>query len=322
MASIKQHDGKWRVFIFKHGIRKTKIFDVKAKAVAWAAQTEADIIAGKLGAVPNKSFGDLLDEYVKRVSVTKKGERWERIRIELVKRGEIAKVKLSELNSSHFADWRDTRLTQVSAASVRREWVLLSHALNIAMKEWKWIPVNPMQGVRRPAPPQSRDRLISADELARLQHVFGEDVGTVMGRVGQAFLFAIETAMRAGEITGLTWDRVYLDKRYCTVQDGKTQAARRDVALSPRAIEILKGVGTTDGKVFNLNSSQIDSLFRKAKAKAMIEDLHFHDSRHEAITRLAKKLDVLDLARMVGHRDLRMLSIYYNATAESMADKL
>lgn len=321
MASIKQHDGKWRVFIFKKGIRKTKIFDVKAKAVAWATQTEADIIAGKTGAVPNKTFGDLLTEYARRVSPTKKGERWEKVRIELVKRGDIAKVQLSDLNASHFADWRDTRLSQVSPASVRREWVLLSHALNIAMKEWKWIPTNPMTEVRRPAPTASRDRLISTEELERLAHVFGQNVDTVMGRVGQAFLFAIETAMRAGEITGLTWDRVYLDKRYCTVQLGKTQAARRDVALSPMAIEILKGLGT-EGSVFNLNSAQIDSLFRKAKAKAMIEDLHFHDTRHEAITRLAKKLDVLDLARMVGHRDLRMLSVYYNATAESMAGKL
>jgi integrase len=321
MASIKNIDGKYRVFIFKMGVRKSKVFDVKAKAVAWATQTEADILAGKTGAVPDKTFGDLLDEYASRVSPTKRGERWEKVRINLVKRDPIAAVKLSQLAAPDFANWRDRRLLSVSAASVRREWNLLSSAINIAVKEWHWLPINSMKDVKRPAAPDSRDRLISEDELVRLAYVFGDDVTTATGRVWQAFQFAIETGMRAGEIVGLTWDRVFLDKCYCSTF-GKTQAARRDVALSQRAIEIIRGIGIEAGLVFNLNSAQIDSLFRKAKSKAGIEDLHFHDSRHEAITRLAKKLDVLDLARMVGHRDLRMLSIYYNATAESMANKL
>jgi integrase len=56
--------------------------------------------------------------------------------------------------------------------------------------------------------------------------------------------------------------------------------------------------------------------------RSLVEGLTFHDFRHEAITRLARKLDVLDLARMVGHRDLRQLAIYYNATAEEMAGRL
>ena len=50
--------------------------------------------------------------------------------------------------------------------------------------------------------------------------------------------------------------------------------------------------------------------------------MHFHDTRHEAITRLAKRLDVLELARVVGHRDPRSLTIYYNETAEQLAKKL
>ncbi len=64
------------------------------------------------------------------------------------------------------------------------------------------------------------------------------------------------------------------------------------------------------------------ALFRKAKVKALVEDLHFHDFRHLAITRLAHKLDVLALARMVGHRDLRQLQVYYNMSAEDMAGRL
>jgi len=74
--------------------------------------------------------------------------------------------------------------------------------------------------------------------------------------------------------------------------------------------------------LFGLTSVSLDALFRKGRDRAQIEGLTFHDTRHAAITRLAKKLNVLDLARMVGHRDLRMLQIYYNESADDMALKL
>jgi integrase len=56
--------------------------------------------------------------------------------------------------------------------------------------------------------------------------------------------------------------------------------------------------------------------------RAMVEGLTFHDSRHLAITRQSKKLDILALARMVGHRDLRHLQVYYNESAASIATRL
>lgn len=323
MASIKKRGSSWHVLIKRLGIRKSGTFSTRLEADQWAATTEADIIAGKNAGVADKTFGELLDEYARRVSVTKRGERWERMRINLVNRDEIAKIKLIDLNAAHIADWRDRRLTQVSPASVRREWVLLSHALNIAMKEWKWIPENPMKEVRRPASPPARDRRISQEEIDRLMLAFGDNIGTVMGRVGQAFLFAIETGMRAGEIAGLTWDRVYMERRFCTVSSGKTQAAKRDVPLSAEALRLLARMKSADTKaVFDLTTQQIDVLFRRAKDKALVTGLHFHDTRAEAITRLAQKLDILTLARMVGHRDLRMLQIYFRESAEDTAKKL
>lgn len=123
----------------------------------------------------------------------------------------------------------------------------------------------------------------------------------------------------AGEIAGLTWERVNLDRRYLTVPSGKTASAKRDVPLSTEAIRIINQLERKGDVVFNLTTQQIDVLFRKAKARALIDDLHFHDSRAEAITRLASKIDILTLARMVGHRDLRMLQIYYRESAEDIA---
>ncbi|MDR2015092.1 MAG: tyrosine-type recombinase/integrase [Azoarcus sp.] len=75
-------------------------------------------------------------------------------------------------------------------------------------------------------------------------------------------------------------------------------------------------------RVFGLSPCQLKANFRKACRRAQIVDLHFHDTRHEAITRLARKLDVLDLARMVGTRELKILMVYYNATPAEIAARL
>ena len=182
-----------------------------------------------------------------------------------------------------------------------------------------------------PSSPRARDRILSDKDIETLLFTLGYDAAatpkTIGARIGCAMLFAIETGMRAGEICALRWKDIHLDKSYVHVAGddvgaGKTEAAKRDVSLSPEAIRLLKQLGTKDGLAFSLTTTQIDANFRKAKSKALIEDLHFHDCRHTAITRLAQKLDVLDLARMVGHRDLRMLQIYYNQSAEDIAKKL
>ena len=125
MASISKSGRKWRAQIKLKGIRDSGTFDTKAEALAWAVETEKSIIAGKRGDIPDKTFGQLLEHYRDQVSVTKRGERWERMRIGLLCRDEVAKVKLQELGADHFAAWRDRRLRSVSAASVRREWALI-----------------------------------------------------------------------------------------------------------------------------------------------------------------------------------------------------
>ena len=80
---------------------------------------------------------------------------------------------------------------------------------------------------------------------------------------------------------------------------------------------LLPGIGT-----FGLSQAQKDALFRKLRERAAIEGLNFHDARHTAITRLARKLNPLELARMVGHKDLKMLLVYYNESADEIAKRL
>ncbi len=325
MASFRKKGNGWEASICRKGIRTSKTFDTKLEASHWAADTEKEIISGKHGEIPNKTFGDLLTRYAETVSVTKRGAQWEQHRINAFLRDEFTDVKLSHLKPETFSAWRDRRLASVSAGTVLREINLLSHAINTAIKDWGWLKINPLSGIRRPSEPLPRDRIVTDTEIEKLLFALGYDYDRkpigVSERVGAAMLFAIETAMRAGEIAKLTWNYVDIGKKTARLIETKN-GHKRDVPLSGEAIRILEQIRVDTESVFNLQTSQIDVNFRKAKDRCMINDATFHDFRHLAITRLAQKIDVLDLARMTGHRDLKKLMIYYNPTAEDIAKKL
>ncbi|MGN6314148.1 MAG: tyrosine-type recombinase/integrase [Rhodanobacteraceae bacterium] len=302
-----------------HGQRVSGTFDTKAQASAWILEQQAQLTGGKLA---QSTMGEAFRKYAREESPKKGGERWELVRLTMFERDPIASCALATLTPADLAAFRDRRLKRVSGASVRREMNLIGSVLEIARKEWGYLRVNPMRDVRRPRSPPSRRRRIAPDEVDALTKAFGLADGlraaTVMQRTGLAFLFALETAMRAGEILGIKKGDADLDARVVHLPKTKNGDAR-DVPLSFRAVEILKAL---PGHVFNLEDATRDVKFREARAAAKIENLHFHDSRAEAIWRLSKKFNVLELARIIGHRDLKSLLIYYETTAAELATRL
>lgn len=316
-----------------NGVRDTGTFHTKAEAQAWAAKRETEIrsLADGHGSKTH-TVGDVLDTYQKDVSPKKRGSRWEIIRLELIGRKDIEgnpfrEIRLADLKPHHIAAWRDAREREVSGSSVSREMSLLSHAFKVAREEWGWITTDPMKNVTRPAEGPPRERRISDAEIAAiiqsLGFIEGQPVALPIQRVAVAFLFAIETAMRSGEILGLTSMTVDKEKQVAHLPLTKNGGAR-DVPLSVRAVELLGMLPTVEpGKpLFDLADFSRDVLFRKGRDRSGIKDLTFHDTRHEAITRLAMKLQPLDLARMTGHTNLSELLTYYNATASDIAKRL
>lgn len=317
MATITRRGDRWRVQVRRRGHKAlSETFETKARAIAWGHQQEAEILVGKRGEYPKKSLADALDKYLEEESVKKAGLRWEKIRIEAFKRSTMASKRLAEVTEADVAEWRNERLRAVSGATVRREMGLLGSVFDVARREWKWCPGNPTRDVRKPTGAPPRRRGVPTDLVALDANLSGP-----MGKqVWRAFQFAIQTAMRKGEILALRWSDVH--GSVALLPKTKNGDARR-VALSQAALAILEEQkGLDPVKVFTVDQASADTLFRKAVKKAGLTGLHFHDSRSEAITRLSKKLDVLELARQVGHRDLKSLLIYYHASAEDMAKKL
>lgn len=322
MASIQRSGSKWRVQVYVQGRRDSKSFRTKQEASAWALEREAELGGSKL---PDRTFAEAMRHYERDVASHRKGSRWELTRLKVFAELPVAKRKLASLGPDDFIAWRDGRLGQVKPATVAREMNLMAAVLKHARRELRWIRGNPLADVTTPAKPKGRRRRISAAEEKALTLALGQrgklQAETPTHRVGLAFLFALETAMRSGEICALTWDCVFLSSRYVTLPKTKNGEAR-DVPLSTRAVEILKALPRGDGPVFGLGDQVRDVLFRKARDATAHRDVHFHDTRAEAIFRLSKKFDVLELARVIGHRDLNSLLIYYQSTASELAAKL
>lgn len=340
MASFRKTRTGWRAEVYVKGTRDSGSFDTKAEAQAWAVRREDQLrsISSGTGSKTH-TVGDVLNEYRDKVSPTKRGEKWETLRLNLIGSKKIdgvefAKIRLVDLQPAHIAAWRDARLRDkgpkglpIAGSSVSREMSLLSAALDVARREWGWLITDPMKEIKRPADGPPRDRLISKGEIEAivLAHGFqdGAPVISPMQRVAVAFLFAIETAMRSGEILSLTSLTVNIERRVAHLPLTKNGAAR-DVPLSTRAIELLGMLPKVPPgePLFNLSDKSRDTLFRKARDRSGASEVTFHDTRHEAITRLAKKLQVLDLARMTGHKNLNELMTYYNETAADIAARL
>ena len=326
MATFRKRSGGWRAEVCIKGIRTSATFTTKREAQAWASQEETLLREDSSGKVPNKPFRDLLERYSREVSSKKRGAAREQKMINRISREPIADVPLRALGPTDIAAWRDRRLEQVSDSTVTREMTTLSHACSVARREWGWLRNNPVKDVRRPPSTRARTRRPTDEETEKLLDALGYSretpPKTTSARIGAAYLFAIETAMRAGEICSLEWQHV--NERHVHLPETKNGYAR-DVPLSAEArriIEQLRSLNDESETVFGFSTASLDALFRKAKARALIEDLHFHDTRREALTRLAKIFDVMELARISGHRDIRVLqNVYYAPSVSDLAAK-
>lgn len=320
MASIVQSKGKWRAHVCVAGVRRSRLFPTRRAARDWAARAEYEIRNSSTIASATL-FGDVLDRYAREVSPAKRSHAWEVRRIERFRRDPFAAIPIGELTAGDIALWRDDRLRTVSAATVLRDMNLLGAVLTQARREWHLIDKSPLPDVRRPKAAPPRDRLPTADEFERLAIAAGTDLARPTARAHHAFLFACETAMRAGEIVGLTWGHIDLEARVAHLPMTKN-GRPRDVPMTSGAVGLLEQLPRRD-PVFGLSSARLDALWRQLRERALVDGLRFHDSRAYALTSLSRRVDVMTLAKISGHRDLKiLLNTYYRETAADIARRL
>jgi len=238
-------------------------------------------------------------------------------------------MELQEVRSADIARYRDQRLSEhnartgfaLSPATIRLEMALLQNLFRIASIEWGIEIDNPVDRVRKPKPSPGRERrLLPREERQILRYCHTRN----KIELRSIFTLAIETAMRQGEILSLTWDNVNLKTGIAHLAMTKN-GSKRDVPLSIKARDCLMGMSPKmSGRIFSYTHSGFKSSWRHMLITLGIEDLHFHDLRHEAISRLFElgTLDMMEVASISGHKSFSMLRRYTHLKSQRLVKKL
>lgn len=315
---VVQRDGKVQ--------RESKTFDRRQAATAWIKKREHELsqpgaIGKPKGAEP--SLGDAIDRYI-RESRKAIGRTKAQVLV-AIKDYPIAELPCSEITNAEISDFMQALSEGREPSTVGNYVSHLSAVLNVARTAWGW-PVSPtamkdaQQGARSLGvigKSKKRDRLPTLDELDRLMRHFGDvrarrPYALPMQRI---VAFALYSTRRQEEIARITW--ADLDERHSRVlvRDMKNPGdkAGNDVwcELPEEALAVIHAMPRSRDRIFPYNNDSISSSFTKACAILGIENLHFHDLRHQGATRLFEMgRSVPQVASVTSHRSWQSLQRY------------
>jgi len=331
MATIYQRkSGNWTAQVRRGGRLHSSTFSTRAMAEKWARGIESDIergrITGEDETARRMTIAEAIDRYIAEKITGHKHERTYRNRLVAILAatgwGSLALPALRPAAISSYA--RERTAAGCRPDTVRLDLAALSAVYQHAITEWGMDIDNPCRRVRRPSlAGTSRDRRLKPGEWERLTEA-------ALPALRPVLTFAVETAMRREEIARLTWEHVDMERGTAHLPKTKNGEART-VPLSFAALDVLRGMPTytpdaknRSGAVFGASPNRLTKWMMAATTKAGIEDLRFHDLRHEATSRLFELglFNVLEIARITGHKTLSMLSRYTHLDPAALGRKL
>ncbi|MBV37368.1 MAG: integrase [Rhodospirillaceae bacterium] len=322
MASIRSRNSRYQVQVRRAGLgSRSRTFVRKQDAERWARKMEAQFDQGELQQLRTKDvvLHDLIDRYRREITPAKKGRDQEGGRLARLMRDPIASFTVQKLTAHELARFRDRRIKD-GIRTCQYDLFLIRHILEIARKEWNLgLAVNPVDQIRKPNGLKPRNRRLEESEYRRLEESMGQ---TRVPYLWPLINLAIETAMRRGELLSLQWDWIDKDLRLVHLPDTKN-GHPRSVPLSPSAMYWLDQMPVVGQMVFPVTPVAVRQAWDRLLRRAGIRNLHFHDLRHEAISRFFELgLSIPEVALISGHRDPRMLFRYTHLRAEDVAEKL
>lgn len=314
MAYIRKYRSGWRAEVQKHGLRASYLADTKREAQAWALQKEDEFERLK------KSKGTTLEaaceRYVQTVSRDKAdgAADSESRRFAEFMEHMGADTNLADIDSNRIGKWRDFRLKSVSSSTVLRERSLFQNLFQVAMDEWKVIESNPFKGVRFPQHNPPRHRVWTWQLIKRVLRAQNRNPREV--ECIRAFHIALHTGMRLNEILSaqLVGKVAVLERDKLSGKAGppvKVPLARKGAALFALY------------QPFTIRPDIASATFSDLTDELLIDGLTFHDSRASALTWLSRRVDVMTLARISRHKNLKtLMDSYYRESAEQIAARL
>ena len=327
MANIRKRQGRWQAQVRRKGYSQvTKTFTSKEAAKRWIKAVETDMERGEFKPRLDMTVGQLIKRYQTDIIPKQKAHQSALVRCRRLRRM-LGKINLSDLTPAHLATYRDERLKTIKPSTLKRELSILSSAINTAIIDWGIpIPSNPVAMTRIPKHDGSRDRRLKDGEEEKL-------LAIAKPVYQRTIIIAVETAVRRGELLNIRQSHINFDNQTLHLPETKTDTPRT-IPLSTRAVKALKdqiqSLSDTnvvqmerDPTLFRMSAPMFRHEIHKYRVKLDMEDWRFHDLRHEATSRLFERgFNVMEVALVTGHQDLRMLKRYTHLRAEDLVWRL
>lgn len=340
MAYIKQRGAFWRAEVRRKGYKPSyRTFDTQKQAQQWARRVESEMDSGLYidrAEAERTTLREALERYGREVVPLKRHPVQEVGRITRWLRNDLCYRTLANLKGADFARYRDARRAQGRAENtIRLELQLVSHMYELARKEWGMEGLqNPLHNIRKPSGSNARDRRLKSGEF---EAIHAELMLSSNPFAVHAFELAIETSLRQGTLFSLRWEWVDLPARMIMIPVGARGAANKGVPsvlpISTRAQAVLRSLLPPDtdgsmaalpiGLVLDTTANAVRCIWKRILPLLGIENLRWHDLRHEAASRLFEKgLHPMEVASITGHRSMQMLKRYTHLRPENLLDKL
>lgn len=278
----------------------------------------------------------------------------------------IGRMRLQQVQDTQVNAWVDALIVQkhqrhddrtLDPYSIQNAFALLRMAFNMAIP--KLITINPCKGVKLPKPDDEEIRPLDPDQvdtLLTLLDTYVLDKASSQRRphrMAALYHVAIRCGLREGELIGLRWSDIDLERRELRVtgqiQKGKRKGAKyrshRTLPLTPDLVRVLRwhqqnqreeraisapGWNAADlvfcserGTPINPSNllKQLDRFLKKAR----LPDIRFHDLRHTyAALSLAAGMDLYKLSRRMGHSSIAVTAdryghLYHDQTQDADA---
>ncbi|WP_225784264.1 hypothetical protein [Xenophilus sp. Marseille-Q4582] len=314
MAHIRKFRDGWRAEVQKHGIRKSKVFDTKRDAQKWARDTELELDA--LKGSGGLTLGQASAKYLATAARDKApgAAAWEERRLLEAMEFLGENTPIASISSVRLGEWRDDRLKTVSGSTVIRHFSVLRSLFRLAAEDWKVIEKNPCDGVRMPEHNPPRHQVWTWKLIKRVLRAKNRNAREI--QTIHAFHIALHTGMRLGEIL-----RAEVVGKIAVLERDKSSGK----ASAPVKIPLARKGAALFAKYgpFSIAPGTASATFSDMTDELLIDGLTFHDARAFALTMLSRRMDVMTLARISRHKNLKtLMENYYRESAEQIAARI
>jgi len=347
MATIRKNGNSWQAIIRRKGFKQqSKAFPLKRDVIAWASVKESELVRETFvdSATANStSFADCLDRYEKeQTEAGRRSLKQLKSQLNIIRKSDLVKLSLGNVNPVDIAKFQNQRTDSViKTATYIKDHNLLHAIFETIQRSWGiTLPKgNPVKLISKPKhkDPTSKNRRLQEGE----EDLILNELNKASFQTAIIVRFALATGMRRGEVLNIRLNDLDLKNSTLTIPATKTDYPRvipltknAHKALAKQFIAILrqtakksegrksiedyeplspkhklkKHKSAESPKLFNIKPDSVSNAFRKACKKADIENLTFHDLRHEAISRLFEAgLDMMEVSTISGHKSIAFI---------------